>query len=220
MNHISIEGMDGVGKTTLCQGLAKDLGYRFIEKPLHYLFDRSENEFSEYIRIRNKVNANPDRLFTSWFYALGTIYMYSSFKDEKIVTDRHILSNWAWSGTDKSKDVYDFLIDHIGKPEYTVILYASPACIERRMKERDKNDSDLRKVGLSDDIYRKMIRFAKKEGFTTLLLNSSDMSAEETLETVKKWIEKAPATGTFQCQSKEGEKGENDSCFSEFLKTL
>ena len=52
MNHISIEGMDGVGKSTTCEMLAERLGYRFVEKPLHYLFDRTEGEINEYIRIR------------------------------------------------------------------------------------------------------------------------------------------------------------------------
>ena len=37
MNHISIEGMDGAGKSTTCKILAERLGYEFVEKPLHYL---------------------------------------------------------------------------------------------------------------------------------------------------------------------------------------
>ena len=69
MAHIAIEGMDGVGKTTTCKLLAERLGYKFIEKNLRFLFDEN-NEFDNYFRIRDKVNANPDRLFTSWFYGL------------------------------------------------------------------------------------------------------------------------------------------------------
>ena len=102
MNHISIEGMDGVGKSTTCKLLSERLGYKFVEKPLHYLFDESEDKFDEYIRIRDQVNANPNRVFTSWFYGLGSIYMYEMFKDENIVTDRHFASNYAWSGSDNN----------------------------------------------------------------------------------------------------------------------
>ena len=39
MIHIAIEGMDGVGKTTVCKLLASKTGYTFITKPLHYLLD-------------------------------------------------------------------------------------------------------------------------------------------------------------------------------------
>ena len=69
MNHISIEGMDGVGKSTTCKLLSERLGYKFVEKPLHYLFDESEEKFDEYIRIRDQVNANQNRIFNSFWGA-------------------------------------------------------------------------------------------------------------------------------------------------------
>ena len=47
MNHISIEGMDGVGKSTTCKLLAEKLGYIFVEKPLHYLLDDKEDEICQ-----------------------------------------------------------------------------------------------------------------------------------------------------------------------------
>ena len=96
MNHISIEGMDGVGKSTTCKLLSERLGYKFVEKPLHYLFDESEEKFDEYIRIRDQVNANPNRIFTSWFYGLGSIYMYEMFKDENVkeFLNKEILIQW------------------------------------------------------------------------------------------------------------------------------
>ena len=65
MNHISIEGMDGVGKSTTCKLLAERLHYKFIEKPLHYLLDETETSFEEYIKIRDRVNVNPNHIFTS-----------------------------------------------------------------------------------------------------------------------------------------------------------
>ena len=114
MVHISIEGMDGVGKSTTCQLLAQRLGYKFVEKPLHYLFDESEDKYDEYLKIRDKVNANPNRIFTSWFYGLGSIYMYELFKNTNIVTDRHFVSNYAWSGSETNSEIYDLLIQNLG----------------------------------------------------------------------------------------------------------
>lgn len=37
---IAIEGMDGVGKTTISKILANELGYLYVDKPLHYLLTR------------------------------------------------------------------------------------------------------------------------------------------------------------------------------------
>jgi thymidylate kinase len=37
--HIAIEGLDGVGKTSTAKLLADEIGFKFIEKPMHYLTD-------------------------------------------------------------------------------------------------------------------------------------------------------------------------------------
>ena len=106
MNHISIEGMDGVGKSTTCKLLAERLGYIFVEKPLHYLLDDND-EIIQYQKVAKRVNANSNRNFTAWYYGLNNIYLYEKFKDQNIVTDRHIVSNYCWSGTDYNKDIYN-----------------------------------------------------------------------------------------------------------------
>ena len=56
MNHISIEGMDGVGKSTTCKLLAEKLGYIFVEKPLHYLLDDSDDEVKQYQKVAKRIN--------------------------------------------------------------------------------------------------------------------------------------------------------------------
>lgn len=184
MIHISIEGMDGVGKSTTCQLLADKLGYKFIEKPLHYLFDESDNSFDEYIRIRNQVNANPNRVFTSWFYGLGSIYMYEKFKNENIVTDRHFASNYAWSGTEENGDVYDLLIKKIGVPKLTVILYSPSEVIVERLKSRNKNDSDIAKAANSEKIYSKMIEFCKTKGIPFVVIDTSTLTPNEVVDRI------------------------------------
>lgn len=186
MNHISIEGMDGVGKSTTCKLLVDKLGYKFIEKPLHYLFDENEASFDEYIRIRNQVNANPNRVFTSWFYGLGSIYMYEKFKDENIVTDRHFASNYAWSGTADNGEVYDLLIKKLGVPKLTIILYSPSRIIVERLKSRNKNDADIAKAANSENIYSKMIGFCKTKKLPYIVIDTSALSPEQVVEKILK----------------------------------
>lgn len=186
MNHISIEGMDGVGKSTTCNLLAQKLGYKFVEKPLHYLFDNNEATFDEYIRIRDQVNANPNRVFTSWFYGLGSIYMYELFKNENIVTDRHFASNYAWSGSDDNNEVYDLLIQKLGAPKLTVILYSPSEIIVNRLISRNKEDSDIKKAKKSEMIYQRMIEFCKNKNLPYIVIDTSNLTSDEVVDTILK----------------------------------
>ena len=188
MAHIAIEGMDGVGKTTTFKLLAERIGYKFIEKNLRFLFDENDG-FDNYFKIRDKVNANPDRLFTSWFYGLGNIYLYTMFKDENIITDRHFLSNYAWSGTDDNTEVYDLLVKKLGFPDLTVILYADETAIFNRLRSRDEYDSDLDKVKKAKEKYEKMVFFCEKYKMSYMVVDTSNLTPDQTVEIIMKRIE-------------------------------
>lgn len=188
MQHIAIEGMDGVGKTTASKLLAKRLGYKFIDKNLRELFDDGDS-YDNYIRIRDKVNASPDRLFTAWFYALGNIYLHTAHEKENIVTDRYFLSNYAWSGTENNDEVYDLLVKKLGFPDLTVILYADEHAILSRLRHRNELDSDIKKVILAKEKYEKMIYFCEKYKMPYMVIDTSNLSPEEVVEVIMKRIE-------------------------------
>lgn len=188
MHHIAIEGMDGVGKTTASKLLAERLGYKFVDKNLRELFDDGDS-YDNYIRIRDKVNASPDRLFTAWFYALGNVYLHTAHEQEKIVTDRYFLSNYAWSGTENNDEVYDLLVKKLGFPDLTVILYADEHAILSRLRHRDELDSDIKKVTLAKEKYEKMIYFCEKYKMSYMVIDTSNLSPEDVVEVIMKRIE-------------------------------
>lgn len=183
MVHISIEGMDGVGKTTTCKLLAEKLKFQFIEKPLHYLFD-GEDSIENYQRIARDVNNNKNRDFTSMFYGMGSIYMYEKFQNSNIVTDRHLASNYAWSGVETNQDVFDILVKKLGSPKLTVILYAPSDVIINRLRARDKNDKDIERVKNSEKIYRKMKDFCEKYHFPYLVIDTSNLNVEQVVDRI------------------------------------
>lgn len=188
MKHIAIEGMDGVGKTTTAKMLAAVLGYKYVEKNLHELFDE-EGRLDNYFRIRDKVNGSSDRLFTSWFYALGNIYLHTNHSDDNVVTDRYFLSNYAWSGTDDNRVVYDLLVKKLGFPDLTVILYANEKAIVERLRSRDEQDSDLNKVQLAKEKYEKMLFFCEAYKMPYMVIDTSNLSPKEVVEVIMKRIE-------------------------------
>jgi thymidylate kinase len=175
--HIALEGIDGVGKTTFATLVAEELGFTFVEKPLHYLFDEVGNE--NYIRIRDKVNASSNRVFTSWFYGLSNIYLYEKFKNQDIVTDRHLLSNYSWSGEHESESVFSLLVEKIGMPEFTFIIYANKETILKRIVGRDKLDPDINKVEYISKVYRKMEEFCIKHSMPYQIIDTSNKTKYE-----------------------------------------
>lgn len=188
MEHISIEGMDGVGKTTICKLLAKRLNFTFVEKPLHYLLDDKENEITQYQKVAKRVNKNQNRNFTAWYYGLNNIYLYEQFKDENIITDRHIVSNYCWSGCEYNDDIYELIINKIGKPKLTVILYATPETILKRLKGRNEKDPDINKIHKSEKAYEKMIYFCETKKFNYIVVDTTNKEVEEVIEEILKEI--------------------------------
>jgi thymidylate kinase len=189
MMHIAIEGMDGVGKTTAAKTVAAALDFTFVEKPLHYIFD-DDGSADNYVRIRNYFNEQPDRFLSAWFYGLGNLYIYERFKGCNIVTDRHLLSNYCWSGTEENIEIYDLLVKRIGAPDYTFILYADAETAVTRIHGRDATGKDVKKTVFIPEAYRKMEDFCNRYDMPYVMIDTRDKTAErvatQIIETVKR----------------------------------
>lgn len=173
--HISIEGFDGVGKTTTCQKLSQRLNFLFIEKPLKEFFESE----SAYLKLRDQVNSWPERNFTATFYGMGSIYMYHKYADKKIITDRHLCSNYAWSGTEDNTDIYELLLSKLGKPAITAVLYAEKETIKSRLQTRNTSDSDLIKIDKSEYIYNKMRLFCTNNQLNTVWIHTDNRTPDD-----------------------------------------
>jgi thymidylate kinase len=178
--HISIEGFDGVGKTTASQLLAEKLDFTLVEKPLKYIFDTDGTD-RNYLRIRDYINeVSPhNRPFSACFYGLGNLFLYEKFKGENIITDRHLLSNYAWSGAAESEVIFDAIYKTIGAPDFTFIVYGNAETIRKRLTRRDENDSDLKKVAKTEEVYKKMIHFADKNKMPYLLIDTQGKNPDD-----------------------------------------
>ena len=180
--HIAIEGIDGVGKSTAAKRLAENLGFKLVEKPLHYLFDEEGED--NYIRIRNDVNKSKNKKYTGWFYGLGNIFLYEEFKNQNIVTDRHILSNYCWSGAEETDYIFDAIYKTIGSPTFTFLIYADPEAVRKRLVSRDKEDPDLKKVKFIPEAYEKMKKVLNKYEMPSLVIDTTNMNPDEVLNTM------------------------------------
>ena len=190
--HIAIEGMDGVGKTTVARLLSTRLGFRVVEKPLQYLFEGSGGR-DTYIRCRDWVNDQMENdPLRAWFYGLGNIYLLHRFRGENIITDRHLASNYYWCGSDATEPLFRCLVDLLGSPDLTVLLYATPEAGALRLRNRDPEDSDLHKVGLYLDSRAKMESFLRRYGMTFVAIDTTSITAEQVVERIVSALPAAP----------------------------
>ena len=186
--HIAIEGMDGVGKTTVAKKLAEKLNFKLVEKPLHYMLDE-DGEFTNYIRIRDFINKQVENnALRAWFYGLGNIFLYHRFIDEDIITDRHFVSNYYWCGSEETEEIFHCIVRIIGKPDFTFLLYASAEEGTRRIRNRDPNDPDISKINLYFEARRKMESFLKRYNMDYIAIDTTDINAEEVVKRIVEFL--------------------------------
>ena len=187
---IAIEGMDGVGKTTVAIELAKKNNFRYVGNAIHKLFGIEDRE-SE---ISKNFQAKEDEIFLrsgndilrAWLCSLGNIY--TAAQNEDIVVDRHILSNFQQNGTRENVEIFQTLVKLIGVPDISIILYASPEVRLKRIYDRDNNDKDLSDMNIRKDEYKKMIKFAPKFNVPYFIIDTEEKSISEIVSEIEKEI--------------------------------
>lgn len=188
---IAIEGMDGVGKTTMAKKIAKDFDFLYIDKPLHYLLTGTEEEaYAELSKILRKMYDLDDSIIKAWMIGLGNIYSCRQFKDRNIVLDRHLVSNYFWNGNEESNTIFKVLIELIGVPDLTILLYASPETRKDRLFVRNMKDRDILDPEINVEGYDKMKEFLEKFKIPYVQINTENKNIDEVYEMVRKYIKK------------------------------
>ena len=189
---IAIEGMDGVGKTTIAQELAKRNNYTYIGNAIHQLFGITYKDSSYYKMFQSKEDEiflrSGNDIIRAWLCSLGNIYTATQVKDKDIIVDRHILSNFQQNGTRENIKIYQTLIELIGIPDMSVILYASPEVRLERIYNRNKEDKDLRDKSIITDEYNKMIKFAEKFKMPYIVINTERTSIENIIQEIEEKV--------------------------------
>lgn len=183
---IAIEGMDGVGKTTVAKSIEKDCNFKYIKDPLKELLEINQEHLE---KISNKVFNFDDIRIKAWYLALGDIYALKNYKNENIIMDRHILLNYFWNGNKESEKIFETQIKLFGKPDLTILLYASPEVRMKRILNRNPNDPDLKKQGMKEYGYDKLTKFLEKYNYNYVLVNTEEKLINEVIEECKNIIE-------------------------------
>lgn len=184
---VAIEGMDGVGKTTVARSIEKDCNFKYVKDPLKELLEIDEKHLE---KISDKIFNFYDVRIKAWYLALGDIYALKNYNNENIVMDRHILLNYFWNGNKESEDIFNTQIKLFGKPELTILLYASPEVRMKRIQNRNPNDPDLHKENMKNYGYDKLTDFLEKYKYNYVLVNTEEKLIDEVIEKCKNIIER------------------------------
>lgn len=186
---IAVEGMDGVGKTTLAMHICEKYNFIFIDKPVKYIFE-DKNIPEQFNNILNKVYNLDDCFIKTWFFAIGNIIAIRNFKEENVVIDRHFVSNYIWNSDNECQIIYETLFKIIGKPDLTIMINADKESRIERIKKRNSNDADLQDSILEDSVFEQMVDFVKKNDMRYEILDTTDLTIDEAKKQIEKIIDK------------------------------
>lgn len=192
---IAIEGMDGVGKSSIAKRIADTFNYVYLDKPLKELLENKTVAGVELLDdISKKIYNFDTEIIKAWFFGLGNIYSFLKYKDENLVIDRHFASNYFWNGTEETNSIFRNMIDLIGVPDLTIVLYASVKTRIERIYLRNHKDYDLKDTEKHIDGYDKMLKFLNDFDIPYVFVNTENKTEEdvymEVMNVINNYIEK------------------------------
>ena len=176
---VSIEGMDGSGKSTISKLVAEKINYKYIEKPLKIFLNLSDLEYETLCQKIYLLNNNLKALFFGFNNLLAM-----QLNKENIILDKHILSTYFWNNTELNDELFDFFVNAGVSPNLTIILYSSIENRIRHIKFRNSEDKDLLDKKKMSFGYDKMIYFAEKSGLPYILINGDELSIDEIVDKI------------------------------------
>lgn len=182
---ISVEGLDGVGKSSLAKNLARALDISLIEKLTVSLLDLS---FEKSESIKNKIYSEYKPNLQAMYYLLGYVGIIESKKE--CIMDRGFISTYYFSYNEETSNLFDFVANNYGFPDLTILLYASIDERVKRISQRDSFDEDLKRNRIYRDNYDKYFDAIKKYNIPHIVINTENLTEDEVLSLTLKLLKK------------------------------
>jgi dTMP kinase len=177
MKHpfIVLDGVDGVGKTTVAQLLAADGSLQYYKSPA-----------GPFAQLRKEVDAHATTLERYCFYRLATQFdsaqISQLLETKSVVCDRYIASTAAYHIAMDAR--IRVIHDEVGllKPHFAFLLGARSEVRDKRLLNRAKVSSDIEIEKNSTFLDRVAEIFMS---FDLIYIDTSDITAEEVATVIK-----------------------------------
>ncbi len=173
---ICVEGLDGVGKSSLVNNLSNSLCIKTISKPIDSLLLHDKE--SSHKVMENIYNYSNN--LVAMYYLMGNLSALEDGRKEDVILDRGFLSTYYFSCHDDNRELFDFYASHYGFPDITIVLYASIEERIKRITHRNSKDLDLGKKRIYVDGYDKIFEAIRRYNIPHVIINTDNLSEEET----------------------------------------
>lgn len=186
---ISVEGLDGVGKSSLVKELSQFTKFPIIEKPIKKLLELTPSQSSY---IKEKIYGNYSTNIQAMYYLLGYLTALEDGNTRDYILDRGFLSTYYFSFCQENADLFDFFANIYGFPDLTFLLYASIEERINRIQGRNNKDKDLKKERIYNDGYEKYFEAINKYNIPHVVINTENITQDEVstiaIEIFNLWI--------------------------------
>lgn len=175
---ISLDGVDGVGKTTVAKFLVADKSFQYHKSPA-----------GPFAQLRKEVDAHATPLERYCFYRLATqfdsIQISQLLETSSVVCDRYIASTAAYhiAMDDRIRVIHNDV--GLLKPHFAFLLGARSEVRDKRILKRAKMLSDVKLEGDNILLDRVVEIFMS---FGLIYIDTSDMTAEEVTTIIRRIV--------------------------------
>jgi len=172
---VSLEGVDGTGKTSVAKILATDGSFQYYKSPN-----------GAFAQLRAEIDAHATPIERYCFYRLATQFDSSQIAEmlEKgpVVCDRYIASTAAYHFAMDARIRNIHTIEGILQPDYSFLLGTRPKIRDKRLRERTTTCSDVKIERDSAFLNRVAEIFMS---FGLIYMDTSDTTEEETASMIR-----------------------------------
>lgn len=183
---ITIDGVDGTGKSTIGKLLASQLGFTYATTPL-----------PQYAQLRKLIDENPEDVFSRFlFYYSATYhsvrYLLENTDAPGLVLDRYILSTRYYHEILLGYSLEPFFrMVPFPVPDASIIVTASPAVLLQRLSNRSQLNYIEKRIDLLEQIQKKFM----ESDNTIIVMNNGEKQPEEIVSGIIQKIENQQKQG-------------------------
>ena len=215
---ISVDGGDGVGKTTLVEKLAAYYDLYYLKKPIDtFLCVKEPNDIRHRIsKLVQKIvyEVNKSEKLKVAFNSSLLLHYKKQLEDEDVIVDRGMLSCSMFNGDETTEPTFDKYIQKGLEFDICFFLTASPETRRERMLKRNPNDEDL-KNGNLDKLTAgqlKAMKYAESRGIPIAVIDTDGKNEEQVFEEARQimdmYLELNPSARKKAPAKAETERGE------------